>query len=192
MTRRANWQLFIWLARIGLAAVSLFSFAGLMAQAHATPRILIAWGFGDGIRLGTRLSQLSEPLPSQEFAEAPLLGRLLLFAASPGTMTDNSFTHLNWTGSEIFVAGACGVCGEPFARPGSFVIASLPTGIGWANHASDGHQHLSELHLISPATLIAIGLTSMVLLLADAGRFWRRPRRVAMPAIQEMKTVGLH
>ena len=159
--------------------------AGALYVGLSSPMMVISWGFDSGPRYLTPLRQRTQP-KRVEIRDPSRLGRLLVLMMGPAATLDGQFVRHNWTGSELYVDGVCGACGKPWAPPGSFVLARLPSGFYVFTHdGNPQHQHMSPpKHVPAWAIWGCAGLLSFLLVLICLSGFPIRQirRRFAVPS----------
>ena len=73
--------------------------------------------------------------------------------------SDEQYVNANWDGKYLYVDGWCGVCGKPYAPPGTFVLAILPKGFAYTRHLAHPRYH----HMSRPVYITRWEVLEMVL-----------------------------
>jgi len=139
-----------------LAAVATVAIGALSACSMTRPMIIFAWGFGADLHILRPLNQLADLKSPKRAWNGDTLGWLLnrLFVVDEACVNDN------WTGQWLYVDGYCGVCGNPYAARGSFVLAALPGGLAYATwEPSPRYQHMTRPTYVRWPWVVAVALT---------------------------------
>lgn len=86
----------------------------------------------------------------------------------------DEWAHFNWDPPWLLVDGYCGVCGKPYAPPGTFVVARLPNGFAYTRREPGEYDHMTAPTYIPRWSVLAVALPFTII---PSLAFWLPPAR---------------